>query len=70
MKDEVVQLRFMDLIIDLSNLDRCVWETYMKSDLMLKVVAIYNTDDILVKLNAIELIQNLGNSQWNANFLT
>jgi hypothetical protein len=34
------------------------------------VVKIYDTDDILVKLSAIEVIQNMGNTVWNAEFLS
>lgn len=46
----------MELIIDLSNIERPIWEAYMASDLMKSVLSVYDTDDILAKLNAIELI--------------
>lgn len=30
---------------------------------------LYNTDDLLVKLNMIELISGMGNSKWNAELM-
>ena len=33
------------------------------------IVAIYKTDDILLKLSIIEAIPKFGDSQWNAHFV-
>lgn len=35
-----------------------------------RAMKLYETDDILVKLNIIEIIQSMGNSEWNAKFLS
>jgi hypothetical protein len=59
----------MELIIGFANLDRSVFEAYLQYGIMKQVTIIYNTDDLLVKLNVIEIVQYMGDTQWCAEFL-
>ncbi|CAD8063219.1 unnamed protein product [Paramecium primaurelia] len=63
-KNEVIQLRFVEILIYITNLDQSIQQPYI--NLFTIVFKLYNTDDILVKLNMIELIADMGNSKWNS----
>lgn len=69
LEDSTVNLRFMELLIYFTNQDADVQQKYKEEGFLAKAVSFYDTDDILVKLNAIEILSYMGNSKWNSEFL-
>ncbi|KAM3136117.1 hypothetical protein pb186bvf_011739 [Paramecium bursaria] len=66
-KNEIIQLRFVELLIYLSNQDPKITEKYLEQYKI--IFNIYKTDDILVKLNMIEIMSEMGNSKATAQLL-
>ena len=66
-KDEVIQLRFVEALIAFAATNERVFEA-MKH-LFSTVFKLYSSNDILVKLNMIEIISAMGNSKHTAEFL-
>lgn len=80
---DVVKMRYMDLIASLAikceeeikELSSIFIINYIKIflknlDLLEKSFEIYKTSDILMKLNAVEILSKLGDSKWTSNFLS
>lgn len=59
----------MELTADLSNISQDYQQFLLKEGFIDHIVDIYNTKDILVKLNAAEILSKLGSSFWNSEFL-
>lgn len=68
--DDVVKCRAMELVIEVSNLDENLWRHLRETKVFDAAVKIYNTADLLLKLAAVEVIQKLGDSAWNAKYFS
>ena len=68
-KDSVLELRYMELVTHLTNISEQLQAFYFKEGFVDHIINIYDTKDLLVKLNAAEILSHLGNSFWNSQYL-
>lgn len=68
-EDSVVQMRFMELIVKIATLNENIFEFVKKSGLLHQAVELYNTPDMLLKLNVVEVMEQFGESPWTIKFL-
>ncbi|KAL4463792.1 hypothetical protein ABPG72_012410 [Tetrahymena utriculariae] len=67
--DEVVALRFMELIVAMSNANERIHNKLVSKGLLEKSILLYQTDDLLVKLNAVEIFSYFGEKDYNSKYL-
>lgn len=67
--DTVVQMRFMELIVTAASQNEQAFKFMKDSGLLHKAIQLYNTKDILLKLNVAEVIEILSNSPATIEFL-
>jgi hypothetical protein len=60
----------MDLIIYYSNNSEKCHQYYSQAGIIEKALKCYDTDDILVKLNSVEILSKWGESDWNSSYLS
>jgi len=63
-------MRHIDLLIDISNLSEELFEIYKSKGLMERILKAYSTDDVLLKLVIVEALPRMGDSAWNAKYVT
>lgn len=63
-------MRHIDLLIDISNLSEELFKIYKERGLMEKILKAYSTDDVLLKLVIVEALPRMGDSAWNAKYVT
>ena len=63
-------MRHIDLLVEISNLAEGIFELYKEKGLMEKILKAYKTDDILLKLVIVETIPKMGDTAWNAKYIT
>jgi hypothetical protein len=68
-KDSIIQMRFMELIVTVATFSEKAFEFMKGSGLLHRAVELYDTKDILLKLNVAEVIEIFGNSPWTIQFL-
>jgi len=64
-----VQMRFMELIVRVATLNEKSFEFVKSSGLLHQAVELYNTPDVLLKLNIAEVMEQFGESSWTIQFL-
>jgi hypothetical protein len=60
----------MDLIVKISLLDAGKLNFLIERGLIEEIFKIFQTEDILVKLNAVEIISEFCDSHWNCAFIS
>lgn len=68
-EDTVVQMRYMELIVTAATKNEQAFKFFRDNGLLHKAVQLYNTKDILLKLNVAEVIEILSNSPATIEFL-
>lgn len=68
-EDSVAQMRFMELIVKIATLNERAFQFTKGSGLLHKAVELYNTEDVLLKLNVAEVMEQFGGSPWTIQFL-
>jgi len=62
-------MRFMELIVRVATLNEKSFEFVKSSGLLHQAVELYNTPDVLLKLNIAEVMEQFGESSWTIQFL-
>ena len=63
-------MRYLEIIVEMSNSDEKLHEILLQGGLFELAVNNYKTNDILLKLNVVEIFSKWGNANWNAKFLS
>ena len=63
-------MRYLELIVEMSNSDEKLHESLLEGGLFELACDNYKTDDILLKLNVVEIFSKWGGAVWNAKFLS
>lgn len=63
-------MRYLEIIVEMSNSDEKLHEILLQEGLFDLAVNNYKTNDILLKLNVVEIFSKWGNANWNAKFLS
>jgi hypothetical protein len=68
-EDSVVNMRFMELIATVATLNERCFQFMKANGLLHRAMELYNTNDVLLKLNVAEVMEIFGNSSWTIQFL-
>jgi hypothetical protein len=68
-RDSIAQIRVLELVVDLSNVNRELFGAYEATGLLRQALEVYFTDDILAKLASIQIIEKFGDSPDSCAYL-
>lgn len=60
----------MDIIIVMSNHSEEIHKLIVENGILENIIKLYSTNDILVKMNAVEIFSKIGESSWNADYIS
>ncbi|KRX10959.1 Armadillo-type fold [Pseudocohnilembus persalinus] len=68
-KDDIIRMRYMEIVMEVSNSSEEAHNFLQSKQILDKCIQQVVTDDILLRLAAVEVISKMGNKKYNSKFL-